>query len=91
MLSSRITWQENPFSFQLNAHKTRQDIQPICTGSWGLLHLCLLTLAVHFFPLAASGAPSRGAPCPSIHSASVADPHDNENDIGEVQLCSLSI
>lgn len=36
MLNSRMTQQENPFSFQLNFHKTRQDIQPLCTGSWGL-------------------------------------------------------
>lgn len=36
MLSSRMTEQETPFSFQLNAHNTRQDIQPLCTGSWGL-------------------------------------------------------
>lgn len=36
MLSSRMIQQENPFSFPLNAQKTRQDIQPLGTGSWGL-------------------------------------------------------
>lgn len=36
MLSSRMTQQENPFSLQLNFYQTRQDIQPLCTGSWGL-------------------------------------------------------
>jgi len=44
------------------------------------LHLCLLTLAVHFFP-----------PCPSALSAPAADLHNNGNDMDEVQLCSLRV
>lgn len=57
MLSSRMTEQENPLCFQLDAHKTRQDTQPsVLDYGVYFLHLCLLTLAVHFFPLAASGA-----------------------------------
>lgn len=39
--------QENPFSFQLNVHKTRQDIQPLCTGSWGLFPPSLFAYFCH--------------------------------------------
>lgn len=56
ILSSRMTEQENPLCFRFDAQKTRQDTQPLCVGLWGLFSPCLLTLAVRFFPLAASGA-----------------------------------
>lgn len=36
MLSSRVTEQENPLCFRLDAHKTRQGTQPIPIGLWGL-------------------------------------------------------
>lgn len=36
VLSSGMTEQENPLYFQLDAHKTRQDTQPLSIGVWGL-------------------------------------------------------
>lgn len=57
MLSNRITEQENPLCFQLDALKDKAGYSgSLLDYGFHILHLCLLTLAVHLFPLAASGA-----------------------------------